>query len=160
MKGPIESITSPSHPHLITTFASSPLEQLPAYEFEPKCTTSYRSPDFLSTDFILFITCPTLSQPLCVAERHPSGSVAFRLSVVPQLKLPPIARQEYIFMLDRSASMYGTRIETAKKTLVLLLHALPSSGTMFNIFSFGSWHSSLWSESREYTQDSLDEAVS
>ena len=160
MKGPIERVTSPTHPHLVTAFASSPDEQLPAYDHEPQCTTSYQTEEFLQTDFILVITSTHLSQPLCVAERHPSGSIAFRLSLVPELKLPLIAKQEYIFMLDRSASMTGSRIETAKKTLVLLLHALPSTGTIFNIFSFGSWHKSLWTESMEYTQETLAEAVS
>ncbi|KAI0089571.1 von Willebrand factor type A domain-containing protein [Irpex rosettiformis] len=158
MRGPIQSVTSPTHPHLVTTFASSPDEQLPAYDHEPQCTTSYRSEQYLATDFTLIITSTHLSEPLCVAERHPSGSIAFRLSAIPDLKLPPIARQEYIFLLDCSASMYGNRLATAIKTLVLLLHALPSTGTMFNIYSFGSWHKKLWTESQEYTQESLTEA--
>ncbi|KAI0688595.1 von Willebrand factor type A domain-containing protein [Cytidiella melzeri] len=159
MKGAIQNIHSPSHPSMISTSLGSSLgdsEQLPAYS--PESSASYSSPDFLTRDFVLAITAAHLTQPLCVAERHPSGSVAFRFSMVPELKLPPMAAPEYIFMLDRSASMTSAKLETAKKTLTLLLHALPSKGISLNIFSFGNDCDSLWEESVAYTQESLDVA--
>ncbi|XP_073536453.1 von Willebrand factor A domain-containing protein 5A-like isoform X2 [Phyllobates terribilis] len=74
---------------------------------------------------------------------------------------------EFIFVVDRSGSMEcpmnsepnaQPRIQSAKETLVLLLKSLPL-GCYFNIYGFGSNFESFFSESIEYTQQSLDDAV-
>ncbi|XP_056403254.1 von Willebrand factor A domain-containing protein 5A-like isoform X2 [Hyla sarda] len=74
---------------------------------------------------------------------------------------------EFLFVVDRSGSMEcpmnsepnaPQRIQSAKETLVLLLKSLPL-GCYFNIFGFGSDFKSFFMESKEYTQESMDEAV-
>ncbi|KAM4707367.1 von Willebrand factor A domain-containing protein 5A-like [Discoglossus pictus] len=74
---------------------------------------------------------------------------------------------EFIFLVDRSGSMTcgmnsepdsPKRIESAKETLILLLKSLPL-GCYFNIFGFGSTFESIFPESMEYTQQSMEEAV-
>ncbi|XP_066458798.1 von Willebrand factor A domain-containing protein 5A-like isoform X2 [Eleutherodactylus coqui] len=74
---------------------------------------------------------------------------------------------EFIFVVDRSGSMEcpmnsepnaPQRIQSAKETLVLLLKSLPL-GCYFNIFGFGSDFESFFMESKEYTQQSMEEAV-
>jgi Mg-chelatase subunit ChlD len=44
---------------------------------------------------------------------------------------------EYIFLIDRSGSMSGQRINLAVEALTLFVHSIPY-GSMFNIVSYGS----------------------
>ena len=43
------------------------------------------------------------------------------------------------FLLDRSGSMSGSRIEKAREALILFLRSLPP-GCMFSVVSFGTFH--------------------
>jgi Mg-chelatase subunit ChlD len=54
----------------------------------------------------------------------------FDLEIAPKI-------QDYIFLIDRSGSMSGQRINLAVGALKLFLHSLPI-GSKFNIVSFGS----------------------
>ncbi|PSS37964.1 hypothetical protein PHLCEN_2v191 [Hermanssonia centrifuga] len=155
MKGAIQSITSPSH----STLTLLPDGDTHKTTSVPSRVAEYRSPTFLSQDFILAIQAEGLDAPRCFAQRGPDGSVAMQLTVVPKFNLPTVSAQEYIFVVDRSASMAGARIEQAKRALVMLLRALPRQGTVFNIFSFGYRCDSLWGESRIYNAETLETAT-
>jgi von Willebrand factor A domain-containing protein 5 len=65
---------------------------------------------------------------------------------------------EFYFVLDRSGSMYGSTIETAKKALMLFIRSIPP-GSRFNIISFGSTFESMFAKPAEYTQYTLDYAI-
>ncbi|GAW08655.1 VIT-domain-containing protein [Lentinula edodes] len=56
-------------------------------------------------------------------------------------------------------SMKGERIRLVQEALVILLRGLPTSGTTFNIVSFGAKATKLWDVSRQYSQTSLEEAT-
>ena len=45
----------------------------------------------------------------------------------------------FVFVVDRSGSMSGSRIEITKKALTLFVQSLPV-GSLFDIISFGSNH--------------------
>ena len=53
------------------------------------------------------------------------------------------ARGDYVFFLDRSGSMGGTRINKAKEALVLFLKSLPAD-SYFNVISFGNSSSRMF----------------
>ena len=155
MNGHIRTITSSSHPTL-TLLPKGSSETTPELYHK---TCQYSSPSFLRQDFVLSITADGLDKARCFAERSLTGTVAMQFTMTPHFKLPPLPKQEYIFLVDRSGSMNGDRIDTAKRALVMLLRALPTLGTTFNIFSFGTTCSGLFVESIEYSADSLRLAV-
>ncbi|KAL0565710.1 hypothetical protein V5O48_016313, partial [Marasmius crinis-equi] len=121
------------------------------------------SSGFLTQDITLVVTATGLDSPRCFIESHPSpdhDTVAMGLTFVPRFKLPDAkSGMEYIFLVDRSGSMDGQRIQLVREALVVLLRGLPTKGTTFNIFSFGSSSTKFWNSSQEYTQSNLDAAT-
>jgi len=65
---------------------------------------------------------------------------------------------EYIFVLDRSGSMSGKRIEMSRLALILALKSLPED-SFFNVVSFGTNHEFLYPESVLYSEVTLKESV-
>lgn len=64
------------------------------------------------------------------------------------------ARGEYIFLLDRSGSMEGKRIELAKESLILSLKSLPKE-SYYNVCSFGSNFKMMHEESVKLSEQQL-----
>ena len=65
---------------------------------------------------------------------------------------------EFIFVLDRSGSMSGHRIEMAKEALILFLKSLPPN-SYFNVVSFGSDYSKMFKESAPANQLEIKNAI-
>jgi hypothetical protein len=116
--GRIKSITSPSHADNVSE------TRYPTHLGRPsrrRSTVQFQSSTFLDRDFILVIRADGLDESRCFAELHrdPEGirsdTIAMQLTIVPNFQLPPVKGQEYIFLVDRSGSMSGARIETAKR---------------------------------------------
>lgn len=105
----------------------------------------------LEKDFVLTVQATGSDAPRCFAEQS-DVTAAFALTLVPKFNLPAVAEQEYIFLVDRSGSMGGDRIDMARKALVVLLRSLPHKGTTFNVCSFGNEQSALFSNSVQYNQ--------
>ncbi|KAJ7147390.1 von Willebrand factor type A domain-containing protein [Mycena filopes] len=158
---PIAKISSPSH---TVSTELGPDPNLPNFKelpFSNYARISLSSDSALDKDFVLAVKSAGLDAPRCVAELHPThDTVALALTLVPRFKLPDVSRQEFVFMVDRSGSMSGRRIEAAKKAMVVMLRALPHEDSLFQIVSFGSHATSLWPQgSKPYNQDTLEEAT-
>ncbi|KAJ7206045.1 von Willebrand factor type A domain-containing protein [Mycena pura] len=96
--------------------------------------------------------------PAIIIPSHDTAALA--LSFVPRFKLPDVARQEFIFLVDRSGSMEGDRIAAARKALVVMLRSLPHKHSLYQIVSFGSGSRALWTDgSRPYNQETLEETT-
>ena len=100
-----------------------------------------------------------------VAEKNPISNImnnpVLMLSYSPDLgklsKDDAGCVSELIFMIDRSGSMNGNLINSAKETILLFLHSLPAN-TYFNVISFGTYFQSLFKESQPYSNANLEEA--
>ena len=160
MASPIQKIHSPSHAIKHTPPALTKTGNATVYTSVATLKTRNEPVD-MSNDFILTIQAADLNKPRCVASvDRDKNSVAMSLTLVPQFGIPPIESQEYVFIIDRSGSMGGSKMNHAKDALTILLKSLPAKGTRFNIASFGSNFSFLWFKSREYNQETLKAAVS
>jgi Mg-chelatase subunit ChlD len=159
--GPIQNIESPSHPAMSIRSHSSRHGK----ESRRRKIVKYNSATYLDRDFILVIHAHDAGSPHCFAEmryeskRKDACTLALQLVLTPKLEIPSHP-QEYIFVIDRSGSMEGQPIETAKKTLAILLSLLPQNGSKFGIIAFDHALNILWEKSREYSESTRDEAVS
>lgn len=160
---PIQKISCPSHT-VSTELGPDPAlanaKNLPFSNYA-RISLASDSESSLDKDFVLTIKSASLDAPRCLAELYPKNeSVALALSLVPRFTLPDLKRQEFIFLVDRSGSMHGSRIAAASKALIIMLRSLPHINTFFQIASFGSHSDMLWSEgSQAYNQETLDEAT-
>ncbi|KZT66843.1 VIT-domain-containing protein [Daedalea quercina L-15889] len=155
MASAIEQVVSSSHAVNVTIHASDDSTSRCSVVLDPSANA------VLDKDFVLSIQASKVDAPRCVAEVLANkNSVALSLTLVPRFGVKPIDSQEYIFVVDRSGSMNDqSKMDYAKNALLIMLKSLPSSGTMFNVVSFGSSHSSLWPESQPYLPATLNTAV-
>ena len=65
---------------------------------------------------------------------------------------------EFYFVLDRSGSMTGDPMATAKEALKLFIRSIPP-GSVFNVLSFGSSYELLFESAAEYDQTNLEYAI-
>lgn len=71
---------------------------------------------------------------------------------------PEFANGKYIFLLDRSGSMSGTRIEVAKEALCLFLRSIPPN-SRFNVVSFGDRFEKMYNQSVPYNNETMNDAL-
>mmetsp|Transcript_48586 Transcript_48586/g.35760 ORF Transcript_48586/g.35760 Transcript_48586/m.35760 type:complete len:162 (-) Transcript_48586:1382-1867(-) len=72
-------------------------------------------------------------------------------------EMKEVPKSEFIFVIDRSGSMLGQRIQLAIEALTLLIHSLPF-GSKFNVVSFGSDHKFMFPKSVDYTEENVEAA--
>ncbi|XP_076095358.1 von Willebrand factor A domain-containing protein 5A-like [Mytilus galloprovincialis] len=112
-------------------------------------------------DLEFSVSYDNVSKPeaiLEIGDRNKDGLLkedVLMLNFIPDLKNHcGIVKREFIFVMDRSGSMKGDRMEKSKAALLLFLKSLPV-GCLFNIVSFGSDYSFLFDRSQHYNEESL-----
>ncbi|CAG0890317.1 unnamed protein product [Darwinula stevensoni] len=110
----------------------------------------------MDRDFVLLLETESPHQPRLILEKGHNSTVAAMVTLVPSFKLPGL-KCDFIFVIDRSGSMTGEKMEKAKDALQLFLKSLPMD-SYFNIVSFGNTFSSLWEGSQKYDEGSLHKA--
>ncbi|CAG9313321.1 unnamed protein product [Blepharisma stoltei] len=102
--------------------------------------------------------------PLCAVQER-KGEYAAMLSFLPMYKQENEEiedlqgqRGEFLFVIDRSGSMAGERINLAKKAAVLFLKSLPP-GSVFNIVSFGGRFDWLDQGPIDYNSNNVEKAI-
>lgn len=123
----------------------------------------------LDREFVVEIETGTTHQPVswweCDANNSALRRDAFFATVqVPSFDFEPAVgtssgeAREFWFVIDRSGSMGGFRMNQATATLKLLLRSLPV-GSTFNIVCFGSRFEALYEAATPYTSESLEFAT-
>jgi Ca-activated chloride channel family protein len=153
MSGTIRGIESPSHPIAIDLDGTRARVRLAQREAA------------MDGDLVIVIAAQGLDVPHATVERGSKGEAAM-VSFVPSFAAAGegtgngagTASAEVVFVIDRSGSMGGDSIAEVRNALQLCLRSL-RSGCTFNIVSFGNAFSTLFPESRPYTDASLAEAA-
>jgi uncharacterized protein YegL len=161
-----QRVSSPSHP--------TQLEIVPVAPFTILAKLGGRQSHVPNKDFLLEIEDQELFREQVEVAQTPKTSVLPEYSAVlqfaPEMNMAKAKRDkqisaenlkatqaEYIFILDRSGSMMGDRIEDAKKSLILFLKSLPQN-SYFNIISFGSSFYG-YPEALKYNDQNVEKAV-
>ncbi|GAB1605113.1 von Willebrand factor A domain-containing protein 5A-like isoform X3 [Argonauta hians] len=117
-------------------------------------------------DLLLHIYYEDVEKPQVIFEKGDSQAKGMFPKDIMMINLFPKLPQgndsqanDYIFVIDRSGSMNGEKIEAAKDTLLLFLKSLPL-GSYFNVISFNNRFEFLFEDgSQEYNEDSLNKAI-
>ena len=126
-------------------------------------------------DFVLEyeINEEIMKKPLLFLESHPKykNDYCFYYTFNPSKLIDDISESilknpikedfkgNFIFLIDRSGSMYGNRIEMAKQSLIYFLKSLQENGSKFNIISFGSKFYSIFQENKLVNDKNINEAL-
>ena len=65
----------------------------------------------------------------------------------------------FVFIVDRSGSMWGSRIQMAKESLLYFLKSLPDTNSKFNVISFGSTYEVIFNDFVDITEENVNKAI-
>lgn len=142
---------------------SSPTHEIVTKDTEQLMEVGMKDDASLSNDLVILIDHKNPHLPKAIIEPGREGAndlmswPAVMLSFFPEFSSAEAA-SELVFLVDRSGSMHGNFISSARETLILFLKSIPT-GCHFNIIGFGSSYSSLFPKSVPYTQSNLDKAI-
>eukprot|EP01090_Pellita_catalonica_P001771 TRINITY_DN1150_c0_g1_i1.p1 TRINITY_DN1150_c0_g1~~TRINITY_DN1150_c0_g1_i1.p1 ORF type:complete len:326 (+),score=61.99 TRINITY_DN1150_c0_g1_i1:117-1094(+) len=150
MSGPITSITSSSHQikQQIENNNNSAVVTLQ--------TTGKNDKRSKCKDFIMEIQLESPHEAFIQSETDSEGNAVAMVSLFPELNIADDEDicTEIIFLVDRSGSMSGSRIQHAKAALATCVQTL-FEGSLFNIVGFGDDADFLFKQSVKFTTKTL-----
>ncbi|XP_078102755.1 von Willebrand factor A domain-containing protein 5A-like [Sander vitreus] len=146
--------------------SSRPVSKVESNTEQTQATVKMAAGHKFDRDVELLIYYKDAHQPTAVVEAGQTsakpgtlmGDPVVMLSLYPEFP-QAVMSAEFVFLLDRSGSMAGSCIKSARDTLLLLLKSLPM-GCYFNIYSFGSSYEHIFPKSVEYNEKTMEEALS
>ena len=124
-----------------------------------------RLEEALDRDLVVLVHYKQPHQPTAIAEPAREGEEGFMGRHAVMLNFSPKfdtevtqVEAEIVFLIDRSGSMQGIVIDSARAALTLFLQSL-SPGCYFNVLGFGSRYESLFPKSVPYNQENLNKAI-
>ena len=114
-----------------------------------------------------------LKEPQMILESHPKykNDYCFYYSFNPSKSIKDIDQNllknpikedfkgNFIFLIDRSGSMYGNRINMAKQSLIYFLKSLQDNGSKFNIICFGSNYYPIFNDNQLVNDENINQAL-
>jgi hypothetical protein len=145
----VAEVTSPTHSITVTPNDANQLDVRLSKE--------------LDSDLVILVKTKEPHAPKAIVEGGEEKKGSFMSSPAVMLNFFPSfpeieAACEFIFLVDRSGSMSGSYIKSARETLVLFLKSLPQ-GNYFNIIGFGSSYTSLFPNPVPYDEKHLEKAI-
>jgi hypothetical protein len=153
----IKGVQSPSHPIAVSMGTVSTSSNSDPVMSKASATLALGSAS-LDMDFVLIVLSKDTGSPKALLETHATipNQRALMVTLVPKFSLPA-SRPEIVFVADRSGSM-SSNIPMLKSAMNVFLKSMPT-GVKFNICSFGSSYSFLWTKSQSYTKETLTQAT-
>lgn len=109
----------------------------------------------LDRDFILAFT--TAEEMTNSARAYTDGAYTLVVVEPPSMEIPEALPRDAIFIIDRSGSMRGPKIDAAKLALKNALHGM-QEGDRFKLFSYSNDTQGFAKGYTEYTQKTLERA--
>ena len=148
---------------------NDPMRGVQKYTLDPTV------PQRVSKSFIFTFKDPKYkAEDLTVTKwyRNKAAPYAFNVLISPEVNLDEEGswdsdmedsflddiKAEFLFLIDRSGSMAGKKIELARESLIFFLKSLPKSST-FNVVSFGSKHQLMYKVSPLVTTENINRAI-
>ena len=147
----VAEVTSPTHSIKVTPKEGDQLDV---------CLSEEKD---LGSDLVILVKMKDPHAPKAVVEGGVEKKAEFMSSSAVMINFFPDfadieAACEFIFLVDRSGSMRGSYIGSARETLVLFLKSIPE-GNFFNIIGFGSSYSKLFPDTVPYDEQHLEKAI-
>ena len=148
----VAEVTSPTHSITVTP-------KVDVDQFE----VSLSKEKALGSDLVILLKMKEPHTPKALVEGGVEKKGKFMSNPAVMLNFFPNfanieAACEFVFVVDRSGSMRGSYIRSARETLVLFLKSLPE-GSYFNIIGFGSSYKTLFHDTVPYNKRHLEKAI-
>ncbi|KAH3764799.1 Vault protein inter-alpha-trypsin domain [Pelomyxa schiedti] len=121
-------------------------------------SVKFSAPQISELFWIEFELDKSVDPMFSLIEQDEQSSCVAMISLFPNVSTDEEPQCEFVFLIDRSGSMAGSRINQAKNALQLFLRSIPT-GCLFNIIGFGTRFESLFPESRPYNDETFQTAT-